>query len=153
MSEPSAVLDRFEANLALIHALLGDVPEERLKEERVPGKWSAHANIAHLGQFHDAIRERVHWILTQDDPKFARFNPDAHPDTAVWIAKSKEQLLADFAAERHTLLSELRALPSEAWDRVGTHGVFGKKTLAGWLEFWLMHEGHHIYTALVRAKT
>ncbi|PYE55180.1 DinB family protein [Deinococcus yavapaiensis] len=153
MSQPSAVLDRFEANLALVHNLFDDVTEERLKEERVPGKWSAHANLAHLGQFHDAMRERVGWILSQDDPKFTRFNPDTHPDTAVWTAKSKAQLLQDFEAERRKLLAELRALPPEAWQRIGTHGVFGTKTLAGWLEFWLQHEGHHLYTALVRAKT
>ena len=77
----------------------------------------------------------------------------ADPGTAEWSAKSFDQLLTDFAADRAALIAELRALPDHAWSRPGTHAAFGTLTLSQWLGFWLQHEGHHIYTALLRSRT
>jgi len=28
--------------------------------------------------------------------------------------------------------------------------AFGEMSVAGWLDFFLLHEAHHLYTALVR---
>ncbi|WP_027481441.1 DinB family protein [Deinococcus pimensis] len=153
MLSPTALIDRFEENAAFVQRVFGEIPEERLRERRVADKWSAHENLAHLGQFHQAIRDRVNWIVTQDNPTFERYQPDADPGTRAWAAKPSARMLADFVTARRDLVEFLRGLPAEAWARPGTHGTFGTLTLAGWLEFWLQHEGHHIYVAMVRAKT
>jgi hypothetical protein len=153
MQSPAALIDRFEENAEFVQRVFGAIPEERLRERRLPDKWSAHENLAHLGQFHSAIRDRVTWIVTQDNPTFERYQPDADPGTQRWVALPSTKMLADFRTERRSLVTSLRSLPGEAWARPGTHSVFGTLTLTGWLEFWLQHEGHHVYTALLRAKT
>ncbi len=146
-------LAQFEANAALVTQLFGGIPEARLRERRVEGKWSAHENLAHLGQFHALILERARLISAQDNPTFGRYVPEQDPGTQGWMAKPSAQMLADFAAERARLLGELRALPDGAWSRTGTHAAFGTLTLAQWLGFWLAHDGHHIITAVQRART
>lgn len=146
-------LQRFDANLELIGQLLTTIPEDRLREARVPGKWPALGHLAHLGQFHDLIQARFEAIVRQDNPTFARFSPDDEPDTARWMQKNPEVLLADFRARRADLLAWLRTLTPEQWARVGTHKAFGTMNVAQWLAFYLQHEGHHIYTAMVLART
>lgn len=153
MSDLEALLGQFETNPARLRELFGPIPEARLRERRLEGKWSALENLAHVARYNHAIRERVGWITGQDNPGFARYQPDADPGTAEWVAKPFGQLLSDFAADRASLAAELRALPEAAWDRPGTHAAFGTLTLAQWLAFWLQHEGHHIYTAFLRART
>ena len=156
MTPPASVntaLDQFEANAGLVAQLLADVPEARLRERRLEGKWSAHENLAHLGQFHALIRERARLIAQKDTPTFARYVPEQDPGTTAWMEKPSARMLSDFAEERARLLADLRALPQEAWSRTGTHAAFGTLTLAGWLNFWLAHDGHHIMTAVVRART
>jgi hypothetical protein len=39
--------------------------------------------------------------------------------------------------------------PAES-GRTGLHPTFGEMDVAGWLDFFLLHEAHHLYTALVR---
>jgi len=153
MTAPAELIARFEANADMIVRVFGGIPEDRLREERVPGKWSAHANLAHLGQFHDVIHARFHRMLHEDAPTFARMVPHEHPDTQVWIDKPSAVMLADFTARRRELCAWLRVLTPEQWDRQGTHAAFGTMTMTQWLEFYLQHEGHHVYTALVRART
>lgn len=149
----AATLAGFEANAHLIEALFRDVPETRLRERRIEGKWSAHENLAHLGQFHSVIRERARLIAAEDTPRFARYVPEQDPGTQGWMDKSSPQMLADFQRERAEMLAELRALPEAVWSRTGSHAAFGTLTLAQWLTFWLAHDGHHLITAATRART
>lgn len=149
----AATLAGFEANAQLVEALVRDVPEARLRERRIEGKWSAHENLAHLGQFHSVIRERAHLIAEQDTPRFARYVPEQDPGTQAWMEKGSAEMLADFQRARAELLTDLRALPEAAWSRTGSHAAFGTLTLAQWLTFWLAHDGHHLITAATRART
>jgi Protein of unknown function (DUF1569) len=36
--------------------------------------------------------------------------------------------------------------------RVGHHPAFGALNLRQWVQFFLMHEAHHLYVALVRSR-
>ena len=37
-------------------------------------------------------------------------------------------------------------------NRVGVHPVFGLMTIPLWLEFFLLHEAHHLYVVLHRVR-
>ena len=56
------------------------------------------------------------------------------------------------AGRRAELVELLRSLSGEEWRRIGWHSNFGPLTLAQWIEFFLVHEGHHLYTALTLAR-
>jgi hypothetical protein len=44
----------------------------------------------------------------------------------------------------------VRSLSPAESVRTGLHPAFGEMDVAGWLDFFLLHEAHHLYTALVR---
>jgi hypothetical protein len=114
------------------------------------GKWSALSNLAHIGRHHEIMRERLERVLAEDTPTFPRYTEADDPQWAEW-----EALPADAVWERlETRRAELRAwaaarTPDEL-RRTGVHMKFGEMDVAHWLEFFLVHEAHHLYVALQR---
>jgi hypothetical protein len=55
---------------------------------------------------------------------------------------------------RAKLMTRLRSLNEEDFARTGVHPKFGSMSLSMWLEFFLVHEAHHLYVVLqlVRSK-
>ena len=49
---------------------------------------------------------------------------------------------------RTKLMARLRSLSEEDFERTGVHPKFGEMSLALWLEFFLVHEAHHLYVVL-----
>jgi hypothetical protein len=41
---------------------------------------------------------------------------------------------------------------SDQRSRIGIHGVLGGMTIPEWIEFFLLHEAHHLYVAMQRAR-
>jgi DinB superfamily len=46
----------------------------------------------------------------------------------------------------------LQRLSPPDFARVGTHSRFGPLSLAAWIEFFLAHEAHHLYTIVKRSR-
>jgi hypothetical protein len=55
---------------------------------------------------------------------------------------------------RATVMARLQSLSEEDFKRTGVHSKFGAMSLSLWLEFFLVHEAHHLYVVLqlVRSK-
>jgi len=49
---------------------------------------------------------------------------------------------------RAKLMARLRSLNKEDFERTGVHPKFGPMSLSLWLEFFLVHEAHHLYVVL-----
>ena len=51
-------------------------------------------------------------------------------------------------------MARLRSLSTDDFERTGIHPKFGAMSLSLWLEFFLVHEAHHLYIVLqlVRSK-
>ena len=45
-------------------------------------------------------------------------------------------------------MARLRSLSEEDFQRTGIHPKFGEMNLSLWLEFFLVHEAHHLYVVL-----
>jgi hypothetical protein len=46
------------------------------------------------------------------------------------------------------LMSKLKSLSDKDYERTGIHPKFGEMSLALWVEFFLVHEAHHLYVVL-----
>jgi hypothetical protein len=51
---------------------------------------------------------------------------------------------------RAELIALVGSLSQAESTRTGLHPTFGELDVAGWLDFFLLHEAHHLYVALVR---
>ena len=139
-------LSRLAYQHLTISELISDVPESRLHWHPAPGKWSIHDNIAHLARYNVIFQERIKSILQEDAPVFDRYNAESDDEFPSWQKKNTQVLLDSISAERKKISLMSSSLQPEQLVRTGIHPRFGKLNVVGWLEFFLLHEAHHVFT-------
>ena len=145
----SSRLQRCETQLQdFLAEALRDVPLENLSAATVPGKWSAHHQLAHLARYHQIFLERIDRILREPLPTFPRYRAEEDLEWPRWQSMPAQQILANLSSLRTKLMARLRSLSEEDFQRTGIHPKFGEMNLALWLEFFLVHEAHHLYAVL-----
>jgi len=142
-------LQRCETQLQdfLAEALRGVAPES-LSLRPNPDKWSARENLAHLARYHEVFLDRIERMLAGPAPVFSRYRAEEDPEWPKWSDRPASEVLAELASLRARLIVKLRSLTEEDFHRTGTHPKFGQMNIALWLEFFLVHEGHHLYVVL-----
>jgi len=145
----SARLQRCDTQLQdFLAVTLSGVSAETLNAKPVSGKWSAHEQLAHLARYHQIFLQRIDRILVEQAPEFARYRAEDDPEWPAWTSLPRPQLLVRIASMRAKLMARLRALNAEDFERTGVHPKFGEMSLSLWLEFFLVHEAHHLYVVL-----
>jgi uncharacterized damage-inducible protein DinB len=150
----SSRLQRCETQLQdfLTEALRGVTPDA-LSLRAIPEKWSAAENLAHLARYHQIFLERIERILTEQTPSLRGYRAEDDPEWPRWTSMRPQQMLANLSSLRTKLMARLRSLNEPDFERTGIHSKFGEMTLALWLEFFLVHEGHHLNVVLNQRKT
>ena len=133
--------------------VLGDATPATLKTRPKSGKWSAHEYLAHPVQHHRATMVRLRRILAEDCPQLPSYSAEQDLEWPALAAESTEKVLHQLEAAQQVIISLTSGLTPEQCSRVGIHPVFGPMTLAQWLDFFLIHETHHLYVAMTRAHT
>jgi hypothetical protein len=126
--------------------------EGRDLERRPAGdKWSAREVLAHLARYHEVFLERVERIFAEDHPRLDRYRAEADPVWPGWRDLPVEDLLARLTRLRAELCARLEGLADADLARVGVHPNLGPLAMTGWIEFFLLHEAHHLYQVVNRA--
>jgi len=142
---------RLATQLECLPALLG--PKRAALRERTPaGKWSVHENLAHLARHHAVVLERVRRVLAEDRPSFDRYAAEQDPDWPAWAALSTDEVLGRLVSLRRELTARVTALSDRELERTAVHRTLGEMPLELWIEFFLLHEAHHLYVILKRAR-
>ncbi|HVG92735.1 MAG TPA: DinB family protein [Alphaproteobacteria bacterium] len=145
----SSRLQRCETQLQdFLAVTLSGVSVETLSANVVPGKWSAHEQLAHLARYHQIFLQRIDRILAEQAPEFSRYRAEDDPDWPAWTSLPTPQLLVRISSMRSKLMARLRSLSEKDFERTGVHPTFGEMSLSLWLEFFLVHEAHHLYVIL-----
>jgi len=145
-----STLLRLETQLEVIPLLLnGAAPEAVLLHTR-SGKWSAHENLAHLARHHAVFLERLDRILTENAPALDRYRAEDDSAWLEWSCLSTEEVLGRLTALRGEINRFIKGLSEEETNRVGIHPLFGEMSLSLWIEFFLLHEAHHLYIVMTR---
>jgi hypothetical protein len=146
-------IQRFESQFRdFLEEVLRGVPLDSLSEPAIPGKWSALENLAHLGRYHEVFQERLDQMLQTKSPLLPRYRAEDDPLWETWRTLSASEVLAKVSSLRQQLLARLKTLQADDFLRVGVHPKFGEMTLSLWLEFFLVHEGHHLYVVLQQVR-
>lgn len=146
MKLSESALSRLAYQHLTIAEIIAAVPDARLHANPPTGKWSIHDNIAHIARYNVIFRERLKNIQEQDPQQFPRYNADADPEFPLWQEKSTAELIQSVAMERGMISREVKTYSESALDRIGVHPKFGRLTVIDWIEFYLLHEAHHIFT-------
>jgi hypothetical protein len=145
---------RLATQLDCLALIVRDVPLEKLTRPVVPGKWSAHENLSHLARYQRVFLDgRVRPILDTERPQLSRYRSEDDPEWPRWSGMTIEDTLIDLTAGRKALVERVASCTDHDLARVGVHPAFGVMTLSEWLDFFLIHEAHHLYIAMTQART
>jgi len=143
---------RLRDQLASIDGLVANKTAEEWDREPASRKWSARENLAHLGRYHEVFLERLSRILREDRPQFGRYRAEDDEQWPSWSSLPVDLLLARIRQLRREVLSKVGSLSDAHLARTGIHPVLGEMDVSLWLEFFLLHEAHHLYAILFRLR-
>lgn len=149
MLHPS-VITRFETQLDALETILASATPEALTLRPASGAWSAHEHLAHLARHHDIFLERLHRVASEDKPRFTRYRAEEDPAWPGWSALATDEAIARMKDLRARIIAHVNALSESDARRVGIHPLFGEQSIGDMLEFFLAHEGHHLYQLMLR---
>jgi RimJ/RimL family protein N-acetyltransferase len=141
---------RLATQLDAVPGLLGDATPQALLRKSPAGKWSAHENLAHLGRQQEVFLQRVRRILAEDAPVLPQYRSEDDPDWPAWVARPTDEVLRRLRSGRAELTALLGGLTLTELARTGVHSRFGPMDLPRWVEFFLVHEAHHLYVVFKR---
>lgn len=142
----ASILARLRYQHETIGELIGPIPEQQLRLRVNPAKWSAFENIAHLACYQPVFLHRLHRMQEENNPFFPRYTADSDPEFPGYMERSLPRLLGEIQADRRTLTGLLEGMDEATLARSGEHARYGRFALAKWVEFFLLHESHHLYT-------
>jgi hypothetical protein len=146
----SSTVRRLETQLLALPAILGDATPDEIDARPPSGKWSARENLAHLARHHEVMLERLRRIVAEKAPLLERYRAEDDAGWPQWSARSTRDVLRALPRLRARLVARVRSLSRAQAARVGVHSRFGPMTVERWLEFFLVHEAHHLYVVFGR---
>jgi hypothetical protein len=141
---------RLAHQLASFRSRVADADPRDLAQAPPSGKWSALQNLAHVGRHHEIMLDRLARVLAEDAPAFPPYREADDAGWTEWEALPPEALWPRLLERRRALLDWTARLSPEQAARTGVHARFGPMDVSGWLEFFLVHEAHHLYVAMLR---
>lgn len=152
MTLPEPTATRLKTQLDCLPIILAGIPEESLNRRPHPDKWSARENLAHLARYHEMFLERIERIRKEDRPPLPRYAAEEDANWPQWADVPVSEVLTRLRALRIEMLAVVGKLSDDELSRTAVHARFGEMTLIQWLEFFLLHEAHHLLVVMQRAR-
>jgi uncharacterized damage-inducible protein DinB len=146
MQLSSAISTRLHYQHKVLVEVLDGLSDEQIRRQLIPGKWSIFENVVHLQTFQHKFISRVKQILKNEEPVFERYTAEGDPLFLDNCHKSTREVMQDLLTTRKEMTAEIVSFKETDFDKRGTHIIYGKMNLHQWLNFFLLHEAHHLFT-------
>jgi uncharacterized damage-inducible protein DinB len=146
MPIPSSVSTRLQYQHKSLLDLIEGLSDEQIRMHINPGKWSIFENIVHLQTYQHCAIKRIRRILDEQNPAFDRYTAEADPLFHDNCIKSTREIMQDLLTTRKEMSAGLLSFTENDLQKTGQHPVFGKMNLLEWLNFFLLHEAHHLFS-------
>jgi len=137
-------IDNYLAGGAKLVQSIWGLTQEQLHAKPSDGSWTIHQIVTHMLDSDLIGSDRMKRIACMDKPLLVGYD-----ETAFSNLPGRDQIDA-FAAcdmfQRNRQLTGvvLRALPAQAWQRIGIHTEAGAVSLAQMLDKYIGHLEHHL---------
>ncbi len=146
MQMSSSISTRLQYQHKSLVEIIDGLTDEQVRRPIITGKWSIFENIVHLQTYQHVFISRVKQILEENNPAFARYTAEADPLFLDNCGKSIREIMQDLLSIRKEIASGMGSFNEADLARTGRHPVFGQMNLLQWLNFFLLHEAHHLFT-------
>jgi hypothetical protein len=139
-------LSRLNNQHKALEYILQGITDEQMRRRPEPSKWSMFENLAHLARYQEVFDERIDRMMEEYGVKFGRYNAEHDHDFAKLCLRPLGDVTAGFSSKRAQLIARLGSMTESELKRTGVHPVYGRISIIGWIEFFLLHEAHHFNT-------
>lgn len=144
MPSPTELLEAYLAGPKALENAVADLSREQLVARPVAGKWSALEVVAHIADFDPIIADRIKRVLSHERPTLLGADENLFAATLQYHSRDVGEELAIIKNTRAQLARILRAMPPEAFQRVGVHSERGELTVEKLLTLAINHIPHHL---------
>jgi uncharacterized damage-inducible protein DinB len=141
----SSLSTRMHYQHKTILEIIDGLTDEQIRRNIWPGKWSIFEIIVHLQTYQHTFVNRVQKILEGNNPAFESYSAEGDPLFLDNCSKITSDVIHDMLTVRKKMTAELLSFPDTDYEKQGIHPAFGKMTLGQWMNFFLVHEGHHLF--------
>jgi len=152
MPLPSPIQAALDHQHEMLPQYLKGISNRDLRSGIIPGKWSAHEQVAHLCSYQPVFRERIRRILEEQNPIFEPYRAEKDPEFPGYVALTATELIQRMNRDRDQIREELSVLSENQMERRGNHQDFGSMNLPTWVSFFILHEAHHHFAILKIAR-
>ncbi|HET6996426.1 MAG TPA: DinB family protein [Chitinophagaceae bacterium] len=143
---PSSVASRLQYQHKSLLDLVDGLSDEQIRMQVDTGKWSIFENIVHLQTYQHSFVNRVRRMLDEQNPSFERYTAEADPLFHDNCGKSTREIMQDLLTTRKEMAAGILSFNENDLKKTGEHPVYGKMDLVYWMNFFLLHEAHHLFT-------
>lgn len=140
----ASLIARLNSQHQTIWSLLQGLKPSEIQERINPEKWSIHEHIAHLGRYQEVFFERIQLIRQGDTPSFARYSAEMDIEFPAWQNSALLDILDQIKILRKEIYQLSINLTEDELINIGIHPKYGLMNLSHWIEFFLLHEAHHL---------
>jgi len=146
MQMPSSISTRLQYQHKSLLEILDGLSDEQIRQQLYPAKWSIFENIVHLQTYQHTFINRIQKILDGENPVFTPYTAEADPLFHDNCTKSSREVMQDMLTRRKDFSACVLSFKETDLVKEGRHSVYGKMNLLQWLNFFLLHEAHHLFT-------
>jgi len=136
-------LKQIETYTTRLRDVVDSLSEDELNKTYRDGSWTVRELVHHIADSQLNMYQRLKMALTDENPKVPNFDQDKwaiQPDTTLPVESSIKML----EGINMRIVSLAQSLTEEQLDRVFTHELNGKITVATKIEKLAWHEEHHL---------
>lgn len=142
----SSISTRLQYQHKSLVDIIDGLTEEQARRQIIAGKWSIFENIVHLQTYQHTFIKRIQQVLTGETPFFPRYTAEADPLFLDNCEKSIREIMQDMLTTRKEIASGILSFKETDLVKTGIHPAYGEMNIVQWLNFFLLHEGHHLFT-------
>jgi uncharacterized damage-inducible protein DinB len=143
---PKFLLKQLKQQYKILLYELEYLSEWEIREQVIEDKWSIFENMAHIGRYQEIFITRIQMILANQNPSFERYVAEEDSEFTAWLKLPLAEMQKIIKGQRKEVVKFVEDLKDEDLSKVGTHLKFGVMNIPQWIEFFLLHEAHHLYT-------
>ena len=139
------VIEALDRAPRIVIPLIREVPAAMLKCRPATRKWSAHEHACHLAVVHKLFFDRMDQMLNHPKPMITPYDPGAQDANDALLKIDLSTALAAYANDRERLISKLRCLSLEDWQRTAEHGEYSHYSVFIMFRHLALHDLFHAY--------
>ncbi len=144
MTSHAELINTYVAGPGLLRQAVAGLSREQLRARPVAGKWSTLEVVCHIVDFDPVYVDRMKRVIAEDNPQLLSADENRFAAALLYHDRDLEEELTLLELTRSQMARILRALPPEAFRRVGVHNERGPLTLEQLLTTITNHIPHHV---------